>query len=62
MTMEHPTTSLHLFHVYAALDRIDCTSLPDDIGVIDIVHMFDMNTEIRTYLLIIQHPFNKRKM
>ena len=26
-----PTTSLHLFHVYVALNRIECTSLPDDI-------------------------------
>ena len=27
MTMECPTTSLHLFHAYAALDRIDCAKL-----------------------------------
>ena len=29
MTMEHQTSSLHLFHAYAVLDRVDCTSLPD---------------------------------
>ena len=29
MTIEHQTSSLHLFHAYAVQDRVDCTSLSD---------------------------------
>ena len=39
MTMEHQTTSLHLFHAYAALDRVDCTGLSDDAPTADLKNM-----------------------
>ena len=39
MTVEHQTTSLHLFHAYAALDRVDCTGLSDDAPTADLKNM-----------------------
>ena len=39
MTMEHGTTSLHLFHAYAIQSRVYSTDLPDDKPVADLKQM-----------------------
>ena len=36
MTFEHQRQSLHYFHSYAVLDRVNCADLPSDVPVGDV--------------------------